>query len=75
MILRQRIIGWVLIATSAFYLVYFLKVRVLTPGPLLEKKDWVQLVVSVLTLMIGTANVRLAAMRERLQKQGRPQDS
>jgi len=74
-ILRQRIIGWVLIATSAFYLVYFLKVRVLTPGPLLEKKDWVQLVVSVLTLMIGTANVRLAAMRERLQKQGRPQDS
>jgi len=74
-ILRQRIIGWVLIATSAFYLVYFLKVRVLTPGPLLEKKDWVQLVVSVLTLMIGTANVRLAAMRERLQKQGRPHDS
>jgi hypothetical protein len=74
-ILRQRIIGWVLIATAAFYLVYFLKVRVLTPGPLLEKKDWVQLVVSVLTLMIGVANVRLAAMRERLHKQSRPQDS
>ena len=68
MILRQRIIGWVLIATSAFYLVYFLKVRVLTPGPLLEKKDWVQLVVSVITLMIGVANVRLAAMREERQK-------
>jgi len=67
-ILRQRIIGWVLIATSAFYLVYFLKVRVLTPGPLLEKKDWVQLVVSVITLMIGVANVRLAAMREERQK-------
>jgi len=65
-------IGWVLVVTSSAYLAYFLKVRVLTPGPLLEKKDWIQLVISTVTLMIGIANVRLAAMREQRQRSQLP---
>jgi hypothetical protein len=67
---RQRIIGWVLVAISSAYLVYFLKIRLLTPGPLLEKKDWINLVTSIGLLIIGTANVRLAAMREQRRRQG-----
>jgi hypothetical protein len=65
---RQKLIGWVLVIISAGYLAYFLKVRVLEPGPLLEKKDWVQLVAAVIGLMLGTINVRMAAMRARGEK-------
>ncbi len=65
MIDRQKLIGWVLVFVSGGYLVYFLKVRVLTPGPLLERKDWINLITSIVLLMIGTINVRLAAMRDR----------
>jgi hypothetical protein len=72
-ILRQKIIGWVLVILSSAYLAYFLKIRVLTPGPLLEKKDWFNLITSIGLLIIGTANVRLAAMREeRRRRQGPP---
>jgi hypothetical protein len=62
---RQKLIGWVLVIFSGGYLVYFLKVRLLTPGPLLERKDWINLITSVVLLMIGTINVRLAAIRDR----------
>jgi hypothetical protein len=62
---RQKVIGWVLIVVSAAYIAYFLRVRLFTPGPLLEKKEWVQLVGSIVVLMLGTINVRLAAIRER----------
>jgi hypothetical protein len=65
---RQKLIGWVLIVVSAAYIVYFLKVRLFAPGPILEKKEWVQFIGSFVTLMLGTINVRLAAMRERNRK-------
>ena len=53
-------------------LLYFLKVRLLGTGPALEKKEWVQLVISVAVLVIGTMNVRLAARRAERRK-GRPE--
>ena len=65
MISRQKVIGWVLIVVSSAYIAYFLRVRLFKPGPLLEKKEWVQLVGSIVVLMLGTINVRLAAIRER----------
>jgi hypothetical protein len=65
---RQKLIGWVLVIVSAAYLAYFLKVRVLEPGPLLERKDWVQLCASLIGLVLGTINVRMAAMRARGEK-------
>ena len=62
---RQKLIGWVLIIVSVAYISYFLKVRLLGSGPALEKKEWVQFIGSVLIFMLGTINVRMAAMRRR----------
>ena len=68
MISRQKIIGWILIVVSVAYIAYFVKVRLFEPGPILEKKEWVQFIGSFVTLMLGTINVRMAAMRERRRK-------
>ena len=68
MIDRQRLIGWILIIVSGAYLIWFLKVRVLEAGPVLERKEWVQMVFCLLGLMLGTINVRMAAMRARGEK-------
>ena len=62
---RQKLIGWVLIIVSVAYILYFLKVRLLGSWPALEKKEWVQFIGSVLIFMLGTINVRMAAMRWR----------
>jgi len=62
---RQKRTGWLLIAISAAYLIYFLKVRLLTAGLPIEKKEWVYFAGMILCLMMGTANVRFAMMRER----------
>jgi hypothetical protein len=61
---RQKLVGWVLIVVSTAYLVYFLKVRLFTPGPFIEKREWLQFFGCVVTLMLGTINVRLAARRD-----------
>ena len=68
MISRQKLVGWILIVVSAAYIVYFLKVRLLSSGPALERADWLRFIGSIVTLMLGTANVRLAAMREHKRK-------
>ena len=68
MISRQKIVGWMLVVVAVAYIAYFLKVRLLAPGPIIEKKEWVQLVSSFVILMLGTINVRMAAMRERRRR-------
>jgi hypothetical protein len=65
---RQQVIGWILIVVSVAYIAYFLRVRLFTPGPILEKKEWVQFIGSFVILMLGTINVRMAAMRLRRRK-------
>ena len=65
MISRQKVVGWILIIVSTAFILYFLRVRLLGSGPALEKKEWVHFIGSVLILMVGTINVRMAAMRER----------
>jgi hypothetical protein len=65
---RQKIVGWILIVASVASIAYFLRVRLLTPGPILEKKEWVQFIASIVILMLGTINVRMAAMRQRRRK-------
>ena len=62
---RQKRTGWVLIAVSAAYLVYFVKVRLFSAGLPIERKEWIYFAAMIAILMLGTANVRLAAMRER----------
>jgi hypothetical protein len=70
LILRQKIVGWVLIGVTVAYILYFWKVRLFVPGPPLSRSEWANLVIVVIVFMIGTANVRLAAMRERNRKSG-----
>ena len=65
MISRQKLVGWVLVIVSAFYLAWFVKERLFTAGPAITHKEWVQVVGSIVIFMLGTANVRLAAMRTR----------
>jgi hypothetical protein len=65
LISRQRVVGWLLIVMSIAYLVYFWKVKLLGTGPTLEKADWLRAIGCLVLLVIGTINVRLAAMRER----------
>jgi hypothetical protein len=60
---RQKAVGWILIVVSSAFIAYFLRVRLFSPGPILEKKEWVQFSGSIVILMLGTMNVRLAAMR------------
>ena len=65
---RQSRTGWLLIVISGGYLVWFLKVRLLSAGLPIEKKEWLQFAGMLLCLMLGTINVRLAAMREQKTK-------
>jgi uncharacterized membrane protein YiaA len=65
---RQKITGWILVAVSSAFILYFLTVRLFGTGPALEKKEWVQLIISIVVLMIGTMNVRLAARRAQRMK-------
>lgn len=65
---RQQVIGWILIVVSVAYIAYFLRVRLFAPGPIVEKKEWVQVIGSFVILMLGTINVRMAAMRLRRRK-------
>jgi hypothetical protein len=58
---RQRRVGWLLVVVSAACLAYFLKVRLLTPGPFIERREWLQTFALVVILMLGVINVRLAA--------------
>ena len=67
MISRQKAVGWTLIVVSSAFIVYFLRERLFSPGPVLEKKEWVQFIGSIVIFMLGTANVRLAAIRARQQ--------
>ena len=65
---RQRRVGWLIIALSVFYILYFLKGRLFAGGNPIATKEWVYFVLSFLGIMLGTVNVRMADMRERNQR-------
>jgi Na+/melibiose symporter-like transporter len=67
---RQKVTGWILVVVAGAYLLNFLKVRLLAEGLPIEKKEWVQFAGMIVLLMIGTINVRMAAMREQRRKSG-----
>jgi hypothetical protein len=69
MISRQKLIGWILIVVSTAFIAYFLRTRLFAPGPIIEKKEWVNFVGSVVCLFLGTINVRMAAIREQRRKE------
>jgi hypothetical protein len=68
---RQKVTGWILVAVAAVYLLNFLKTRLLSEGLPVEKKEWLQFAGMIVLLMIGTINVRMAALREQRRKSGR----
>jgi hypothetical protein len=65
---RQKLTGWILIAVPGALLIYFLKTRLLAPGPLIDRQEWMQVFSYVVLLMMGTINVRMAVQRERKRK-------
>ena len=65
---RQSRTGWLLIIISALYLVWFFKVRLLAEGLPIEKREWIYFIGMSICLMLGTANVRMAAMRAEKRK-------
>jgi hypothetical protein len=65
---RQKRTGWLIIAVSVFYIVYFLKTRLFAPGAPIMTKEWVWFALSFVGIMLGTINIRMAEMRERRQE-------
>jgi hypothetical protein len=66
---RQKLIGWLLIVFGGAYLAYFVRTRLFEPGPVVERKEWFNVLGCVMLVMIGTINVRMAAMRDRRRKE------
>ena len=64
---RQRRVGWLIIALSVFYILYFFKARLFAGGDPVLRKEWVYFVLSFVGIALGTVNVRMADMRERRQ--------
>ena len=62
---RQKRTGWLLVAVSTLYLVWFVKVRLFGAGLPIERREWIYFAGMIVILMLGTANIRMAAMRER----------
>jgi len=71
---RQKRTGWLLVVVATVYLVWFAKTRLLAAGLPIERKEWIYVAGMILILMLGTANIRLAAMRER-RKADQPDNS
>jgi hypothetical protein len=65
---RQKRTGWTLVAVSAGYIVWFFKVRLIEAGPPIATKEWLIFAGMSICLMLGTANLRMAAMREDKQR-------
>ena len=57
-----------IIAVSMFYILYFLKGRLLSPGGPILTKEWVWFSLSFVGITLGTINIRMAEMRERKQR-------
>jgi hypothetical protein len=65
---RQKLVGWTIVVLSTLYIIHFLHDRLFEPGPPLVGKEWVRFIGAIVLVMIGTANLRLAAMREQKRK-------
>ena len=65
---RQKRVGWLLVAASTVWLLYFFKTRLFSPGLPIERKEWIFFGLSFIGIMLGTVNIRMAEMRERNQQ-------
>ncbi len=65
---RQKRVGWLIVAASVVYIIYFLKGRLFVGGEPIARKEWVYFFLSIGGIMLGTINLRMAEMRERNQQ-------
>jgi hypothetical protein len=65
---RQKRTGWLIIAVSVFYILYFFKGRLFAPGAPIMTKEWIWFALSFGGIILGTINIRMAEMRERKQQ-------
>ena len=67
---RQRRVGWLIIALSVFYILYFLKARLFAGRAAADHDEGMGVFrrCSFVGIMLGTINVRMADMRERNQQ-------
>jgi hypothetical protein len=72
---RQKRTGWLLVIVSALYLVWFFKVRLLAEGLPIANKEWLYFIGMSICLMLGTANIRMAALRDQKRKAQQDQSS
>ena len=60
---RQARTGWLLIVISALYIVWFFKARLFAEGLPIANREWLYLAGMSICLMLGAANLRMAALR------------
>jgi hypothetical protein len=60
---RQARTGWLLIIIAALYIIWFAKVRLFAEGVPIGKKEWLYFAGMSICLMLGAANVHMAALR------------
>ena len=65
---RQKRIGWLIVIISVGYALFFIKTRLFGEGPEITRKEWIYFVFTLVGVMLGTINIRMAEMRERNQK-------
>jgi uncharacterized membrane protein (DUF485 family) len=65
---RQKRTGWTLLIVALGYLIYFLKARLFEIGPEITRREWFNVAVMLILIVIGTINIRMAEMKERNQK-------
>ena len=70
---RQRIVGWLLIIVATLHVIYFIRGRLLEAGDPIRFMEWLAFAVSLGMVMLGTMNIRLADMRERVEAQAHQQ--
>ena len=64
---RQGRTGWTLVVFGTGYVLYFLKARLFEVGPPITTREWLYCAGSLILIMLGTINIRMAEMRERRQ--------
>ena len=60
---RQARTGWLLIVISALYIVWFFKARLFAEGLPIASREWLYIAGMSVCLVLGAANVRMAAVR------------
>ena len=65
---RQGRTGWTLVTIGVLYVLYFFKVRLFDVGPPIYNREWFTFGGMIVSIMLGTINIRMAEMKARNQQ-------